>query len=297
LAPVPLTAGEIAARLRGIGLYCLALLLFACVDTIAKYSSRTVPVLEVAWLRYVGATIVTVVALRPWRDLTPYRTSQPLLQIVRSALLGASTVFNFMALRNLQLAETTTISFAGAFVVAGLAGPLLGEWIGPRRWIAILVGFAGVVIVTRPGPEGIQPAVLLSMASMLSTSFYVLLTRRLAPTESADGLLLYPAVGVTVFLAPVSLPAAIMPPTAWIGVLLAVMGLLAAVGHWCLIHAHRLAPAGVLSPFVYFQLIWMTSFGYLAFGDLPHPLTLVGAAVIIASGLYILYRQHVHGDH
>jgi drug/metabolite transporter (DMT)-like permease len=206
-------------------------------------------------------------------------------------------VFNFMALRHLQLAETTTISFAGPFVVAGLAGPMLGEWIGPRRWAAIAVGFIGVVIVTHPGPQGFQPAVLLSIGSMLCNAFYLLLTRELAPTDSAEGLLLYPAIAATLVMAPVALPDAVWPPNLLIGVLLVAIGVLGAIGHWFLILAHRHAPAASLAPFVYFQLIWMTTLGYLVFGDLPHGLTLVGAAIIIASGLYILYRQRMHGDH
>jgi drug/metabolite transporter (DMT)-like permease len=295
--PPPLSSAEIAVRLRAVGFYCLTLLLFACVDTAAKYCSRYVPVMEVVFIRYLGALACSVIALRPWREHRIYRMRQPLLQLARSLFLTLSTVFNFTALRDLQLAETTTIAFAGAFVVAGLAGPFLGERIGPRRWAAIAVGFAGVIVVTRPGPAGIQPAVLLSIGSMICNSLYVLLTRRLAPTESAEGLLVYPVAVATVALAPVALPAAVWPPSLLVAALLFATGLLGAIGHWFLIVAHRRAPAASLAPFVYFQLIWMTGLGYLVFGDVPHELTLVGAAIIIASGLYILYRQRVHGDH
>jgi drug/metabolite transporter (DMT)-like permease len=139
--------------------------------------------------------------------------------------------------------------------------------------------------------------VLLSIGSMLCNAFYLLLTRELAPTDSAEGLLLYPAIVATVAMAPFALPGAVWPPSLLIGLLLLATGVLGAVGHWFLILAHHRAPAASLAPFVYFQLIWMTILGYLVFGDLPHGLTLVGAAIIIASGLYILYRQRVHGDH
>jgi drug/metabolite transporter (DMT)-like permease len=241
--------------------------------------------------------VVALIALRPWRELPLYLTRRPVIQVARSLLLTLSTVFNFLALRHLQLAETTTIGFAGAFVVAGLAGPMLGEWIGPRRWAAIAVGFVGVVIVTRPGPEGFQPAVLLSVGSMLCNGLYVILTRALAATDSPEGLLLYPAIAATIVMAPVALPDAVWPPNLLIAVLLVGIGFLGAIGHWFLILAHRRAPAASLAPFVYFQLIWMTALGYFVFGDLPHRLTLIGAAIIVASGLYILYRQRVHGDH
>ena len=141
------------------------------------------PAIEVVWVRFVGHAIFAILFLRPWRDLARYRSSRPFVQVLRSVFLFSSTVFNFLALRKLQLAETTSINFAGAFVIAGLAGPLLGEWIGPRRWAAIVVGFIGVLIVTRPGSAVFQPAVLFSIGSMLCSSGYVLLTRLLAATE------------------------------------------------------------------------------------------------------------------
>src|SRR5258708_14379844 len=106
--PAPLTAIEIAARLRAVGLYCLALLMFACLDTGAKYASRSVPVMEVVFARYAGAMVVALIALRPWRELPLYLTRRPVIQLARSLLLTLSTLFNFLALRHLQLAETPT---------------------------------------------------------------------------------------------------------------------------------------------------------------------------------------------
>lgn len=295
MAPIPPSAGETAERLRGIGLYCFALLIFACLDTTAKYASRSVPVVEVVFFRYAGAMVLGLIAFQPWRDHRPFLTDRPIRQLLRSAFLLGSTLLNFLALRTLQLAETTTINFASAFVVAALAVPLLGEWIGPRRWIAILVGFAGVIVVTRPGANGLQPAVLLAIGSMLCNSFYSILTRHLAPTDSAEGLLLYPLVAATIAMAPFALPGFVSPPTLLVGGLLLATGVFGAAGHWLFILAYRRAPASVLAPFVYSQLIWMTLLGYLVFGDLPHETTVLGAAIIIASGLYILYRERVHG--
>jgi drug/metabolite transporter (DMT)-like permease len=251
--------------------------------------------MEVVFFRYAVAMVLCVLAFRPWRNHARFMTARPLHQLLRSAFLLGSTLFNFLALLKLQLAETTTINFASAFVVAALAVPLLGEWIGPRRWIAILIGFAGVVVVTRPGSEGLQPAVLLSIGSMLCNSFYSIMTRHLAPTDSAEGLLLFPLVTATIAMVPLALPGFVWPPTPLIGLLLLGTGLLGAVGHWCFIIAYRYAPASVLAPFVYSQLIWMTALGYLVFGDVPHEMTLLGAVIIIASGLYILYRERVHG--
>jgi drug/metabolite transporter (DMT)-like permease len=272
------------------------LLFFTCLDAFAKYSSGYVPAIEVAWVRFLGHALIGILALRPWRNFAAYRSRRPFLQLLRSLLLGASTVLNFLALHELQLAETTTIMFASAFVVAGLAGPALGEWIGPRRWAAIAVGFIGVIIVMRPGPSGIQPAIFYSIGAMFCGSGYNLLTRVLAPTDSAASMLLFPAVAASILVAPIALPIAVLPPTPFVAFTLAMTGVCGAVGHWCLIHGHRITPAAILAPFVYTQLLWMVAIGYLAFNDLPHDATLLGAAVIVGSGLYILYRERVRGD-
>jgi drug/metabolite transporter (DMT)-like permease len=296
LTSAPLTTGEAAARARGIAIYCFALLCFACLDALAKYTSRYVPAIEVAWIRFVGHAIAAILFLRPWRDLARYRSNRPVVQLLRSVFLFSSTVFNFLALRKLQLAETISINFAGAFVIAGVAGPLLGEWIGPRRWAAIAVGFAGVLIVTQPGSTVFQTAVLLSIAAMLCNSGYVILTRMLAASDSSAGMLIYPALAGSIFLAPPALAVGVMPPTAAIAAMLAITGIFGAVGHFFLIEAHGLAPAPVLAPFMYTEMIWMVGLGYLVFGDVPGLATIAGAAVIILSGLYILYRERVHGD-
>lgn len=291
-----LEASEAAARLRAIGLYCLALIFFTVLDTAAKFASAYLPAIEIAWVRFLVHTLFVVIVLRPWRDLSRYRTRRPGAQVARSVCLFLSTVFNFLALRDLQLAETTSINFASAFTVAALAGPVLGEWVGPRRWAAIVVGFLGVLIVTGPGTAAFNPAVLFSLASMLSYSGYILLTRRLAGTESPVSLLLYSGLVPTLMLAPVALPVFQWPPTPLVAVALVTTGVCGALGHWLLIHAHRLAPASVLAPYSYSQLVWMIAAGYLFFADVPSRTTLIGAAVIVASGLYILYRERVRGD-
>jgi drug/metabolite transporter (DMT)-like permease len=291
-----LQPAEAADRLRGIGLYCLALLAFTALDTGAKYASTALPPLEIAWVRFVVHALVAAMVLRPWRDWSVYRTRRPVRQVLRSVCLFLSTVFNFFALRELQLDETTTINFASVFTVAALAGPFLGEWVGPRRWAAIIVGFVGVIVVTQPGSAAFNPVILLPIGSMLSYSGYILLTRKLAATESPASLLLYSGLIPAVMLTPVALPIAEWPPTTLVAIALAVAGVAGALGHWLLIHAHRIAPASVLAPFSYTQLIWMTGSGYLFFSDVPTRTTLIGAAIIIASGLYLLYRERVRGD-
>jgi drug/metabolite transporter (DMT)-like permease len=295
LAVLP-DAGDAAARLRGIGLLCAALIAFALLDSAAKYAMRSLPAIEVVWARFVFHGLSAVLMLRPWRSFRPYRGIRLVAQVVRAVFLFLSTIFNFFALESLRLDQTTTINFASAFVVAALAGPLLGEWIGPRRWAAIAVGFAGVLVVIRPGTSAFEPAMLFSLGSVLANSAYILLTRRLSATDSVESMLLVIGIVPSLMLAPAALPVFVWPPTVLVAAAMIATGICGAVGHLMLIHAYRLAPAPVLAPFTYSQLVWMVGAGYLFFGQTPDGITLLGAAIIIASGLYILYRERVHGD-
>src|SRR5690606_16793113 len=137
----PRSPAESAARLRGIVLMCGAMVLFSVLDTSAKYVSRSMPSLEVVWARYALSVVFAAIALRPWADWRLYAMRRPWIQTLRATFLLGSSVFNFIALRYLQLAETASIAFAAPFFIVGLAGPVLGEWAGPRRWAAAIVGF------------------------------------------------------------------------------------------------------------------------------------------------------------
>jgi drug/metabolite transporter (DMT)-like permease len=132
----PISPTEAAERLRGIALICAAMLMFSLLDTSAKFAGRHVPILEVVWARYAFSVIFAVLILRSWARPSDYLTGRPYMQALRALFLLASTVFNFMALRYLQLAEAAAITFAAPLLVTALAGPVLGEWPGPRRWIA-----------------------------------------------------------------------------------------------------------------------------------------------------------------
>lgn len=211
--PAEAFADEAAARLRGILLLCAALMTFAMLDSAAKFAMRSVPAIEVVWVRFAVHGILAALVLRPWRSWELYRDIRLIAQVVRAVFLFLSTIFNFLAIESLHLDQTTSINFASAFVVAALAGPLLGEWIGPRRWAAIVVGFIGVLVVIRPGTSAFEPAMLFSVGSMLSNSFYILLTRRLSATKSVESMLLVIGIVPSLMLAPVALPALEFPPT------------------------------------------------------------------------------------
>ena len=294
---LPLTAEESAERLSGVALICGAALMFTLIDTSAKYAAaHLVPTLEIVWVRYALSLLFSAIVLRPWRHWSAYVTHRPWAQLIRAVLLLGSTVFNFIAIQHLQLAQTASINFASPLLVTAAAGPILGEWAGPRRWAAVIVGFLGIIVIMQPTPGTFQPVALFSVASSACYAGYALSTRLLSATESAGSLLIYGSLPSVLFLTPTVPAVAVLPPTWIVAGTLVLMGLVAGLGHWFLILASRRAPATVLAPFTYTQVLWMVASGYLVFGDLPGLSTLAGAVIVIGSGLYLLYRERVHRD-
>jgi drug/metabolite transporter (DMT)-like permease len=285
--------GQRHNRLIGIALMCGAVACFTCLDATAKYLSLYMTTLQVVWARYTGAFLFAFALSNPLTNPGVLSTRRPVLQLARSTLLLGSTWFNFLALRYLQLDEVMAIAFSTPFLVAALSGPMLGEWVGWRRWIAIAVGFVGVLVVTRPGVGGMHPAALLAVCAAACYAFYAITTRILARTDGNQTTLFYSNLVGAVAMAPVVWFVWVTPSDPLIIALMCLCGILASFGHYLLIAGHRLAPAAVLSPFIYTQIVWVIALGYLVFGDLPNRWTLTGAAIVIASGLYILHRERV----
>ena len=282
-------------RLTGIALMCGAVALFACLDATAKYLNADMDSLQIAWARYTSAFVLTLIVSNPLTHPALLRTKRLKLQITRSILLVASTAMNFLALRWLQLDEALSIIFTFPFIVAIVSGPMLGEWIGWRRWSAICVGFGGVLLITRPGFGGMHPAALITLAGTICYGFYAVITRIVSRVDSNQTSLFYANfVGALVML-PV-IPFVWTTPKSWaIALMLVGTGVLGSAGHFFLISGHRLAPAAVLSPFVYTQLIWVVILGYLVFDHVPNSWTMAGAVIVISSGLYLLYRERKLG--
>jgi drug/metabolite transporter (DMT)-like permease len=282
-------------RLTGIALMCAAVATFSCLDASGKYLLRYMDPLQVVWARYFGAFLLAFVFLNPVTRPKMLMTARPFLQIGRSALLLTSTVLNFFALRYLQLDEALAILFSTPFLVALLCVPLLGEWVGWRRWTAIGVGFFGVLLVARPGLGGLHPAALLSLGSAICYALYVISTRVLARSDSSETTLFYSNLVGAIAMLPVIPFVWSMPKSALVVVLMVLIGALGSCGHYLLILGHRLAPASTLAPFIYTQMIWTTVLGFLVFGDVPHYWTIVGGSIVIASGLYLFHRETVRG--
>jgi drug/metabolite transporter (DMT)-like permease len=282
-------------RLTGIALMCGAVVTFACLDATGKFLIAHMDPLQVVWARYTSAFVLALLLSNPLARPMVMKTSRPWLQIVRSALLLLSTMFSFYALRYLQLDQALAIMFATPFLVALMSGPILGEWVGWRRWLAISAGFCGILLVTRPGFGGIHPAALLSFASAVCYALYGISTRTLSRTDSNETTLFYSNLVGAVAMAPVIYFVWTAPQSWFIAVLMVALGAFGAFGHYILIAGHRLAPASVLSPYIYTQLLWAVALGFLVFGNIPNGWTIAGSAVVICSGLYLLYRERMGG--
>jgi drug/metabolite transporter (DMT)-like permease len=287
-----LSSAERRRRLVGIGLMCGALLCFSGLDATAKWLNRSVDPMLTVWARYMASVALVALFINPWTHPGVLRTTRPWLQAVRSILLFVSTALNFFALQYLQLVETLSILFSTPLLVALMAGPLLGEWVGGRRLVAIGVGFFGVLIVTRPGFGAMHPAALLSVAGSVAYALYGIMTRVLAASDSSQTTMVYSGLAGVALATPFVPFVWNAPDSALVWMLLVLVGAFGAIGHWLLILAHARAPAAVLSPFIYSQIVWMLALGYFVFGQWPDRWTLVGAGVVIASGLYLLSREH-----
>lgn len=284
-------ASERSARLKGIALISGAFFLFSCLDATAKYLVQFMDPLQIAWARYAFHLVFALILLNPLTVPGVLASRHLPLEISRAVLLIGTTIANFFAVRYLQLAETVSIMFAGPFLVALLAGPLLGEWAGPRRWAAIIVGFLGVLVVTRPGTDAFHPAMIVSFLGVVCYAVYAIQTRMLAAYDSAETMIVYSAVFAVLALTPVVPFVWTSPDSALLWLLLVATGIFGGLGHYLLILAHRLAPAPVLAPFNYIQIVWMVALGFLVFGDVPGAWTIAGAGIVISSGLYLLYRE------
>ncbi|WP_235911739.1 DMT family transporter [Mesorhizobium xinjiangense] len=267
-------------------------LMFSCLDTSAKYlGSVGLEPPFVAWTRFAVHLVLAFLILQPWRNRGVRAIASPPRQVLRALFLFGSTAFNFLALKTLQLADTVSIFFFAPMVITALAGPLLGEWAGWRRWIAVLVGLVGVLVITRPGYGTFETGHLYALCAMMSYSLYVIMTRAMSTTETAESLIFYSALIPVILMAPTVPFYGSVPEGAlqW-GVLFS-LGIFGGFGHWLLIQAYRRASASALAPYPYLQMVWMVTLGYLVFGDLPDRWTVGGALIIVTSGLYIVHRE------
>ncbi len=284
-----------ANRRIGIGLVTLTTLCFALLDSSAKWLVQTLPVLQVVWLRFVFHVLIASALLAPRYGLELVRVHDWRPQVLRAAMMASMTALNFWALQYLQLAETGAIQFSVPLLIALFSAWWLGERLDARRWLAIVAGFVGVLLVIRPGSQAFHPAILLSVLNAVLYAAFNMLTRRMVATESAASMQLMSALGAAVILAPWAL-ATWRWPEGWLPwLVVALCGLCGGLGHFMVAQAHRYASAATLAPFLYQQIIYMTLLGWLVFGQVPGLLVIGGAAIVVASGLYLLWLEMRRG--
>lgn len=273
-----------------------AIFLFTLIDTSAKWLIMAgLPAMQVVFSRYVGAFLTALIFFIPRRGLGEFRSNRPWIQVLRALALLGSTVFNFLALRYLPITLTIAMFFAMPIVVTLLSIPILGERVGLRRFLAVLTGFIGVLVIVQPWGAQFHWAVFLSIGALFSASTYFVLTRLLAGIDNNSTSQLWTNGLATLALAPIALQNAVWPENTLNMLVFLFIGFLAGVGHILATLAFRFAQASVLAPVTYVQVIYGTAAGYLVFNMLPTIWTAIGTAIIIASGVYIWQRERVRG--
>lgn len=273
-------------RLTGILLMMTAMVFFTLLDATAKHLVQSLPPVVAVFGRYFVALGLSLAVILGKGGPELMVTNYPKLQVLRGLLLMASTALNFTAIVYLQLAQTAAIFFSIPLWVCALSVPILGEKVGMRRWIAVAIGFFGVLVIMRPGTGSFHWAMLLSVTASLCGAIYNIVTRKVGGRDRAETSLFY--VGfVGAAAAALPLPLVWKTPQGLEWLLLGWMGIAGTIGHFMLIQAHRLAPASALAPYMYTQIVWMIAVGYFIFGDVPDLWTLVGAAIVVASGLFV----------
>ena len=274
----------------GIVMMLSGVALFAVGEAMVKTLARDHSIAQIVWARYTFHALVFLIVFSRVGIVRQMRTGRPGLQLARSVLLLAATAFFFTALRYLPLADAVGINLVAPLLVTFFSIPILGERVGVRRWAAIMVGFAGALIIIRPGFGAAHWAVFMPLGTAVCYALYQILTRIGARTEDARTSLFWTsAVGV---LATSALVPFVWTAPTFVGwLLMAATGTAFGLGHYVLIRGLEYAPASTLSPFNYTQIVWASALGIVVFGHYPDAFTLGGAAVVVASGLYVWRRE------
>lgn len=279
-----------ASPLPAIAMVLVAVSLFPVSDGIAKHLTATVPLLQIVWARYFFHLVLVLpvaLAAHGREALAPRVAGR---QMIRGVLLLLSTISFFAGLRHLPIADSVAVLFVAPLVVTVLAPFVLGEAVGIRRYGAAVIGFAGALLIVRPGAGAMEWQAIYPLLAALGYACYLLATRRLAGSAPPVVNLVYTAVAGAV-TSSAALPFVWQWPGATDLALMAVIGPLAALGHYMIIRAHERAQASLLAPFSYWQIVSSTTIGYLAFGDFPDRWTWLGIAVVAGSGIYISVRE------
>ncbi len=275
---------------------CLAVALIACQEAMAKYLGQYLPMLQVIGARYFGHLLLMAVVLMPRHGLRLFKANRPLVQVGRSVLLLIDTALFFFSLTMIGLAEATAIFFSVPLLVVLLSVLLLGEKLDWKRLLVVATGFAGMLVIVRPGSNAIGWGALLTFAAAICVSIFNIITRKLADEDPLPVTMFYTAMAGAVIMLLI-VPFIWESPTSWQQwAALIMIGITGGAAHSCIIASHVFAPASTVAPFMYSQIFWALGFGYLLFGNLPDQFTVIGGLIVIGSGIYLLQRQKVKAD-
>lgn len=276
---------------RGILMALLATISYAVVDTLSKYQARSYPVEMIVWARYAVPFALLAAIFMPQRGARMLRTNFPRVQFIRGILLITGTLFIVFAYRIMPLAEAQAISFIHPVLLTVLAVLFLGEKVSRMGWAAVLIGFSGVLIIVRPGGGLFTPAAILPLGLALTFSSYQMFTRMIATKENAiNSLCSVMLVGAVVMSC--VLPFVWVTPTLTGLIFFILIGITGGAGHFFTIKSLEYAPASLLAPFAYVQLLWVTLLGALVFDNIPDAITLIGMMVVAAGGLLVAATRH-----
>lgn len=280
----------------GIALMLAATVVFALQDGISRHLAGTYNTWMVVMIRYwfFAFFVVALAARAPGGIATAARTRQPVLQIFRGVLLAAEICVAVYGFTLLGLINSHAVFICYPLLVAALSGPVLGEHVGWRRWLAIFAGFIGVLVILRPDRGVFDPVAMIPLVSALMFALYGLLTRYAARQDSTATSFFWTGVSGAVVMTAVGLwywePMA-RPDWGWMGLLC----LSGALGHWLLIKCYEMAEASAVQPFAYFHLVWASALGLMLFGETIHANVAIGAGIILAAGLFTLWRERAQG--
>ena len=280
-----------ASLTKGIILLLVAFNIQAIMDGLAKYLAEAGhPVIQILWARFFFNALL-IVPIAAWRHRgLMVRPPNPTAQIGRGLLHALGTFLLFTAYARMPLADALAIYYAYPFVVTALAPFLLGEHTGWRRWTAVIVGFAGTLMIIRPGVEVLNTGALFALIGSVAFALYLILTRKLAGSAPADLTLSYQSTSAAIVIS-MLVPFFWVTPDAFSLMLFVAIGAISALGHLMIIHAFERAPASYLAPFGYVEIITAAVIGFALFGDIPDYMTWGGIFVISASGIYIAWRD------
>ena len=277
---------------KGVLFFMTAILVISVVDTICKLFTKELHAIQIVWGYFIGINLTLWVFffLKGEKLSKLMMTKKPILQILRPAFLVCSISSLFAGLTYLPLAEATAIGFVAPLFITILSVPILKEKVGIHRWIAILIGFTGIIIIIKPGGEFWQFASIMPLLGAIFFALFQIFTRLLSGTEKTFTTLFYTGLGGLGWSSLIVPFVWVIPSQIHIIVFLAT-GILGALAHLCMINAFDYAEASLLAPYNYTKLIWVSIFGYLIFEDIPSLGMWIGSGVIVSAGLYVLYRE------